>query len=215
MKTYQTWLLLGTLLAAIALPADAASKTEPEPKAKKTTSADEGESSAHGGQPEAWIRRPDRNVRSSAQEVSPEAGRDQAKVPGTLAKGKVPLVNTYWKLLAIEDSPVLVRPGQRESHMRLIEGSDRFIGQGICNRVGGTFKLAGRKLSFEATVNMPSPCWADGPPETALTDALSGTVRFEIAGQDLYLIDAEGVRRAHFQALLRPGDRPEPRKIAN
>lgn len=212
MKILHIWCCLAAFLASV--PALAEAKDDPAPKSQQDPAAAK-DAPAQAQQPDAWIRSPDRNVRSSAQEVSPESKRDQGRVPGALSKGKLPLLNTYWKLLAIEDSPVQVREGSRESHMRLIEGSNRFIGQGICNRVGGAFELTGRKLKFDVSVSMPSPCWADGPPETALTDALSGTVRYEIRGQDLYLIDEEGVRRAHFQALLRPGERMEPRSIGS
>ena len=120
-----------------------------------------------------------------------------------------PLTNTYWKLVEIEDSEVRFRAGYRESHMRMLASTDRFTGQGICNRVGGGYQLEGNKLSFNPSDNMPSPCWPDGPPESALTDALRSTVSFELVDKDLFLIDEDGVRRAHYLAVPRPGERRE------
>ena len=183
--------------AALAQPAKTpASKSEPNPAAAPVA-----------GSPDDHAQR-SRDL-GAAELVSPPSAAGKARAPGGLptGKGKVPLTNTYWKLVEIEGSVIQSRDGMAESHMRLIDGSDRFIGQGICNRVGGAFKLAGRKLSFDVTDSMPMPCWADGPPETTLTDALRSTVRYQIDGNDLYLIDEDGARRAHYQALLRPQER--------
>ncbi len=135
---------------------------------------------------------------------------DMDKAPGSLdGSGRIELPNTYWKLLAIEESVVPLRPGYRESHLRLIGGSNRFTGQGICSRIGGGYEIEGDKLHLEVIDSMPSACWPDGVPESTLVDAINDTATFKIEGNDLFLIDADGVRRAHFQAQVRVGVRGE------
>jgi len=133
------------------------------------------------------------------------------KAPGALdGSGKIALLNTYWKLIAIEEVQIPLRPGYRESNLRLMSASDRFTGQGICGRVGGSYAIEGDKLDLVIIDGMPSACWPDGVPESTLIDAINDTVSFKIDGENLYLIDQDGLTRAHYLAQVRVGERGEP-----
>jgi putative lipoprotein len=180
--------LIALSLSLSLSPAAFARKPRPPPVADTDVKA-QGTTAA--GVPEL-VANPD--AKPSA--VMPDAS-------GTERKGPPSLTNTYWRLVDIEGTPVPLRAQFRESHLRLLAGTDRFLGQGICNRIGGGYTLAKRKLSIDVIDKMPSPCWPDGPPESALIDALTDTVSFEIKGRDLYLLDSDGVRRAHYNAAER------------
>lgn len=119
----------------------------------------------------------------------------------TAAFVTTPLENTYWKLVRLADAPVVVEDGQREPHLVLHADETRVAGSTGCNRLIGSYQLAGEDLAFGQLGSTMMAC-ADGmQTERAFLDALEKTASWRVLGEYLELYDAEGDRLARFEAV--------------
>lgn len=103
------------------------------------------------------------------------------------------LTDTYWKLVEVQGTPVVVAEQMREPHLVLNGQDGRFAGSGGVNRLMGGYTLAGDSLTFsEAASTMMA-----GPPEAmqqeqVIIAALPLVRGFSITGDDLTLVDDAG-----------------------
>lgn len=123
--------------------------------------------------------------------------------PGeTCAKAHVrtPLVNTYWQLVELGGKPVEPVPGQvHEAHLMLRKGEPSARGFGGCTDFSAAYTLRGQSLAFSRIAATPPTCpAADG--EQALLNVLGRVTRYEIEGESLLLMDADG-SLARFRAV--------------
>jgi heat shock protein HslJ len=108
------------------------------------------------------------------------------------------LENTYWKLTRLGDAPIAEAP--REPHFILDPATRRVGGSGGCNLMTGSYELNGDRLSFDSMSTTLMAC-ADGmETEKSFLDALLRVTRWNIAGQELELLDKSGHTIARFEA---------------
>lgn len=103
------------------------------------------------------------------------------------------LLNTYWKLIRLEEKPITVRPGQREPYLLLRPGSkpgvDVYSG---CNRISGQYVQDGAQLKLDLLSTSLRACLPDDSVEHRYLNALAKVVAWRISDQQLTLINAEG-----------------------
>jgi len=132
---------------------------------------------------------PDRAPAAPAANIAPQ--------PASAA----PLENTYWKLVSLRGTTVAVAEKQHEAHLILHPDGRRLSGSGGCNRLVGNYTLDGQKLSFGRAAGTLMACPQGMEQERAFLDALAQGQGFRISGQQLELLDAQGVPLARFDAV--------------
>ncbi|MFP3343303.1 META domain-containing protein [Halomonas sp. SIMBA_159] len=112
------------------------------------------------------------------------------------------LTNTYWKLLTVNDNPVVATNNVREAHIVLHIDSTRLAGSTGCNTLSGRYQHTGQQLTFHpiATTKMACPT-AQMRSEQAILSALQHTKRWEISGSRLELTNAHGEPLAVLEAV--------------
>jgi heat shock protein HslJ len=114
--------------------------------------------------------------------------------------GKAALENTYWKLVRLGATPVTVSEEQREPHFVLQPQTGRVVGSGGCNRLAGSYTLAGEELTFGQVAGTRMACPDGMDVERAFHRALGEVASWRIEGQTLELLDAAGVSIAQFES---------------
>jgi heat shock protein HslJ len=118
------------------------------------------------------------------------------------AEGSASLVNTYWKVLRLEDREVKAGEGRREPNLILREAGRRFSATVGCNQLTGSYEASGDSLTFGTLAATMMAC---EPPldawEAELGDLLGRTASYRIDGQTLELLDAAGASLGLFQAV--------------
>lgn len=102
--------------------------------------------------------------------------------------------NTYWKLMQLGGRSVAVAEGQREPHfiLRPDSGSQRVVGSGGCNRLMGSYELAGETLTFAHLATTRKACAQNMETEAAFVAALGEVRTWRILGEHLELSDDDG-----------------------
>lgn len=116
------------------------------------------------------------------------------------------LQETYWKLVALDGTPVGVVPeAGHEPHMILKGGETPSLSATAgCNRLAGGYALEGDTLVFGALATTMMACPEPvATLEQRLSQVLSGTRVWKIAGQTLTLRDGDTVL-AEFEAVYLP-----------
>ena len=116
---------------------------------------------------------------------SPDAGS---------AKPAAVLENTYWKLVAVGDTPAIALPAAREASFMLHPGDHRLSGSGGCNRLLGKYELGVDTLKFapSGTTMMACP-EALMQQESDFVSALKMTTSYKVSGDTLELRNGERV----------------------
>lgn len=112
-----------------------------------------------------------------------------------------PLVNTYWKLTRLGETPVAAVDNQREAHLVLHKEEQRLAGSTGCNRLMGGYRLDGQALRFERPATTMMACMAGMDTEQAFLETLERVAGWEVDGQRLILTGAKGEPLAHFEAV--------------
>jgi heat shock protein HslJ len=110
------------------------------------------------------------------------------------------LLNTYWKLTALDGQPVTVDGRQRELHLVLHAKDQRVTGFSGCNRIAGSFTLKGNELSLDRMAGTMRACVDGMEGELAFLNALGRVARWKIAGDHLELSDGGGKVVTRFEA---------------
>lgn len=110
-------------------------------------------------------------------------------------------VNTYWKLTRLGGQAVVEHAGRGEPHLILRTDGRTVDGSGGCNRLGGTYELAGSKLSFGPLATTKMMCADAIDQERRFLQALAGVRGWRVRGDDLELLDAGGAVVAAFVAV--------------
>jgi len=110
------------------------------------------------------------------------------------------LENTYWKLVRLGATQVTVAENQREPHFVLQPETRRVAGSGGCNRLAGSYTLAGDKLTFSQMAGTMMACPDGMDVEREFHKALSQVASWRIEGEALELFDAAGTSIAQFES---------------
>lgn len=110
------------------------------------------------------------------------------------------LKNTYWKLILLMDSEVVVTENQREPHI-ILDKDNRVAGSDGCNRMMGSYTLAGDKLSFGQLAGTMMACINGGEQAKIFTDTLAKVAAYSLNGDQLELRDETDLVIARFKAV--------------
>jgi heat shock protein HslJ len=133
--------------------------------------------------------------------MSNPAPPQSSSVSGTEAtSASQRLENTYWKLVRLGSAPVTATEQQREPHFVLQPETGRVTGSGGCNRMAGSYTLAGDKLTFGQMAGTRMACPDGMDVESAFHKALGEVASWRIEGNTLELLDAAGVSIAQFES---------------
>ena len=112
------------------------------------------------------------------------------------------LINTYWKLLTVNDEPEVAADNVREAHIVLHVERTRLAGSTGCNTLSGRYQHTGQQLTFHpiATTKMACPT-AQMRSEQAMLSALQQTRHWEISSSRLALTGTKGEPLAVFEAV--------------
>lgn len=113
------------------------------------------------------------------------------------------LLNTYWKLILLNDTEIIVSENQHEPHITF-NAENRISGSDGCNRMMGSYLLEGDKLTLGEMAGTKMAC-AEGAEQTqAFNEALTKVAAYSVHGDQLELRDATGLVLARFKAVALP-----------
>jgi putative lipoprotein len=133
------------------------------------------------------------------QELNLQLVRAQSS-PTSGSSASPTLENTYWKLTRLGADAVAIGAENREPHLVLQSENQRVAGYGGCNRLMGSYSLAGERLSFSQMAGTMMACPEGMHYESAFHDALRKAASWKIEGERLELFDGTGVSVAQFES---------------
>jgi len=123
----------------------------------------------------------------------------RARAAGT--ESTASLTNTYWKLSTLGESPVATAPGTREVHVVLHRDQQRVAGFSGCNRLMGSYRLEGDRLTFSQMAGTMMACAAPAMElERNVHGMLGKVAHWRINGERLDLLDDAGAVLAGFES---------------
>lgn len=114
------------------------------------------------------------------------------------------LTNTYWRIIRLGDTAVVVAEGRREPHILLRAEGDygQFRATAGCNQISGGYAVDGDGLAFTPG---PTTLMACPPPldvlESKLVEVLAAVTRWRIMANTLELYDDGGAPLALLEAV--------------
>jgi uncharacterized lipoprotein YbaY/heat shock protein HslJ len=143
------------------------------------------------------------------------AGLEQNAIVGRFIRGwpnqncersrvDAPLMNTHWRIVSLGGQPVAPIDGGREPRLllRSVDEGESYAATVGCNQMSGGLTLAGESIRFSSGITTLMGC---PPPldvlERSLGQALTATQRWQIKGNTLELLNAEGAQTALFDAV--------------
>lgn len=104
---------------------------------------------------------------TASNQVMTDTSPDIAVTPAeTPSPPNGELLNTYWKLILINDTEVTVAENQREPHI-IFNAESRVSGSDGCNRIMGSYLLDGDKLTLDEMAGTKMAC-AEGAEQTGI-----------------------------------------------
>lgn len=112
------------------------------------------------------------------------------------------LTNTYWKLVALNDKPVITQENYREAHLVLHQDASRLAGATGCNMLMGSYKVEDTRLTFSqvATTKMACPATQMKTQRDFIT-VLGQTTDWQVNGATLVLLGDNNAALASFEAV--------------
>ena len=132
-------------------------------------------------------------VAACAHEVAPTT-------PAVTTKSTASLLETDWKLTELGEQVISTPQGSREIHFVMQSENQSVNGFSGCNRMMGSYVLQGPELRFERMAGTMMACAADMDLEKKFLAMFSQVARWEIAGESLRLLAADGKTVATFAA---------------
>ena len=117
---------------------------------------------------------------------------DAASASG--ARPAASLEGTFWKLVAIGDTPAIALPAAREAGLTLHPGDHRLSGSGGCNRLMGTYEMGADRLTLVPGGTSMMMCPEEAmQQEGEFVSVLKMTTHYRIAGDTLELRNGDRV----------------------
>ncbi|TDJ44660.1 MAG: META domain-containing protein [Gammaproteobacteria bacterium] len=101
------------------------------------------------------------------------------------------LLDTRWKLIAIENQPIITKPPPDEAHLLLSSDDNTVAGYSGCNRFSGGFTRQDGALSFGPLMSTRRACIDSMDLEANYLQALGRVDRIEIVERELRMFDGE------------------------
>ncbi len=142
---------------------------------------------------------------SSASSIAAAVATSEAAV--TPAETPSPpngtLLNTYWKLIQLNDAEIIVGANQREPNIQF-NAENRVTGSDGCNSISGGYILDGEKLTLGPMAGTRMACAEGGEQAQAFNEALTKVASYTVHSDQLELRDATGLVVARFSAVALP-----------
>jgi len=117
---------------------------------------------------------------------------DAAAGPG--AKPAASLEGTFWKLVALGNTPAIAMPTAREASFTLHSGDHRLSGSGGCNRLLGTYETSAGTLTIIPSGTTMMACAEElMHQENDFVSALKMTTNYKVIGDTLELRSGDRV----------------------
>lgn len=130
------------------------------------------------------------------------AGCHSYSVEHTPALPDEPLINTYWKLVTLDGSPVTTAENFREAHMVLHTDNARLAGSTGCNSFTGQYQAEGKHLTFGQVATTKMACaTTQMRTEQAMLSTFKQVAKWRIKGSTLLLEDTNGNPLAELEAV--------------
>ena len=110
------------------------------------------------------------------------------------------LLNTYWKLTELDGQVITTPQDAREIHFVMESENPRVHGFSGCNGMMGGYVLNGNELKFDQMGGTLMACNADMDLEKKFLVMFGDVARWEIAGETLTLVNADGKTLAVFES---------------
>jgi heat shock protein HslJ len=124
------------------------------------------------------------------------------------------LVGVYWRAVELAGKPTPTQETQQEAHLEFQSGG-RFSGADGCNRVTGSYQLAGDRVTFGQVAATQMACLHSSGTEEPFREALKNAARLTVEGDRLELFDAKGTQLAAFVAVSKTSTSSLPRLLAS
>jgi len=134
-----------------------------------------------------------------ASGMTPGGGPAVAATTST-PRSTAQLLNTYWKLTLLGDQVITTPQDKREIHFVMHSENQRVAGFSGCNQVMGSYVLEGRSLRFAQMAGTLMACVPDMAQEKEFLAMFARVTQWEIAGETLRLLDAQGKTLATFES---------------
>ena len=111
------------------------------------------------------------------------------------------LLNTNWRIVMLESTPVPADTGRRAAQLLLQIEADkiRYSSTVGCNGIGGHATVEGDRITFGPGIGTKMFCEALNALEVQLHSVLTRTRRWSITGDTLVLSDDAGTRLARLE----------------
>jgi len=106
------------------------------------------------------------------------------------ASGQATLVDTYWKLVRIDEAEITTAADAREAHL-ILRPDHRVTGFAGCNTFTGSWQDEDGRISLGPLVSTRMAC-ADLGSEQRMLGALDGDILAELDGTTLIVTGADG-----------------------
>ncbi len=113
------------------------------------------------------------------------------------------LLNTYWKLILLNDTEIIVSDNQQEPHITF-NAENRISGSDGCNRMMGSYLREGDRLTLGEMAGTKMACAGGAEQTQAFNEALTKVATYSVHGDQLELRDATGLVLARFKAVALP-----------
>lgn len=141
---------------------------------------------------------------TSSQEVIVETSSEMTTTPSvTYTPPNTEFLNTYWKLILINDTEVTVAENQREPHI-IFNAENRVSGSDGCNRLMGSYHIDGSTLTLDEMAGTKMACAEGAEQAQAFNTVLMQVAAYTVHSDQLELRDATGLVVARFRAVALP-----------
>ena len=113
------------------------------------------------------------------------------------------LLNTYWKLIFLNDKEIVVSDNQREPHI-VLNAEKRVSGSDGCNSLMGSYTLEGDKITLGELAGTKMACMEGAEQSQAFNEVLTKVAAYSLHSDQLELRDATGLVIARFKAVALP-----------
>ncbi len=123
---------------------------------------------------------------------SPDSQAPDGTAPPEATTRSPPLEDTRWHLIEVEGRPVAAVAQRAQPYIVLFGDQKQAQGFGGCNRMMGSYELAGDALKFGPLAGTKMACDYSENPEDAFMRALAATAHAHVVDNRLELSDAQG-----------------------
>jgi len=121
-------------------------------------------------------------------------------IPVTPTRPTADLLSTYWRLAELEGEVIGSDQAARRIHIVMQPKNQRVTGFSGCNDLMGSYVLDGKSIRFAQMGGTMMACDSGMNVEKRFLEMFGHVARWEISGETLELLDADGKPLAKFEA---------------